>query len=102
MLPQLLLNAGSYSGAWLLCLLAVALSLVYVRLNDAKLTTLSKEANSISPHRWTDDEIRKCHDELVNSPQCLLEGKLPPKTGRRYIVVGGVSGVATRFCLQAH
>lgn len=73
--------------------LLVAVSLLcaaYIISNDAKLARVSAEAQSISPRRWTEDEIRACHARLVDGPKSVLEGKLPPKTGRRYIVVGGV------------
>lgn len=64
----------------------------YVWLNDAKLTRLPAEAASISPERWTDERIQRSYTALRDSGKSsLLDGKLPPKTGRRYVVVGGVS-----------
>ncbi|KAI0694963.1 hypothetical protein BC835DRAFT_988614 [Cytidiella melzeri] len=74
---------------WLLILLVPLLCVSYIWLNDAKLTRLPPEAASLSPHRWTDEEIRDCYAGLMDGSKSLLEGKLPPKTDRRYIVVGG-------------
>ena len=71
--------------------LAVAiLCVVYIRSNDAKLDRLPPEALAISPKRWTTEDINTCHASLKDGPSSLFEGKLPPKTGRRYIVIGGV------------
>jgi len=83
------IDIGSVQTTWLLAFLLPLLCFSYLLLNDAKLTRLPLEATSISPHRWTEEEIRECHASLVNGPKSVLEGKLPPKTGRRYIVVGG-------------
>jgi hypothetical protein len=67
---------------------------LYVWLNDRKLTRQPPEATSLSPHRWTEKEIRECYASLENGPKSILQDKLPPKTGRRYIVTGGVCATA--------
>ncbi|GJE86581.1 NAD(P)-binding protein [Phanerochaete sordida] len=73
-----------------LALLALPLLLVlYVKLNDAKLERLPPEAAHISPERWTKEQIKSCYAGLKDGPVSILEGQLPPRTGRRYIVVGG-------------
>ena len=74
----------------LLLALIPLLAFIYIRINDAKLTRLPPEALAISPHRWTDEEILETYARLKDGPKSLFEGKLPPKTGRRYIVTGGV------------
>ncbi|KAH9923308.1 NAD(P)-binding protein [Amylocystis lapponica] len=75
---------------WLTAALVPLLcSYVYVRLNDAKLSSLPPEAAALSPERWTPQAIQRTADELANSPPSLLADQLPPKTGRRYIVTGG-------------
>lgn len=79
------------NDAFWAALLASLLTIFYLRLNDAKLTRLPEEAAGISPERWSDEQIRGCYTSLKGGPSSLLDGKLPPKTGRRYIVVGGVS-----------
>lgn len=65
------------------------LPVLYIRLNDAKLECLPPEAVRISSKRWTKEEIEVCHAGLKDGPVSVLDGKLPPRTGRRYIVVGG-------------
>ena len=76
----------------LLAILAVPLLFpLYIWLNDAKLTRLPPEALRISPERWSEEGIRECYASLKDGPTSLLNGQLPPRTGRRYIVVGGVS-----------
>ncbi|EKM56588.1 uncharacterized protein PHACADRAFT_207796 [Phanerochaete carnosa HHB-10118-sp] len=73
-----------------LALLAIPLLLVlYVWLNDAKLEQLPTEAARISPERWTKEKIELCYAGLKDGPISVLDEKLPPRTGRRYIVVGG-------------
>ncbi|KAA1473011.1 NAD-P-binding protein [Dentipellis sp. KUC8613] len=62
---------------------------LYIRSNDAKLTALPKDlAAAFSPHRLTPEDARKAAEELAKSP-ITVDAVLPPKTGRRYIVVGG-------------
>ncbi|KAH9926777.1 NAD(P)-binding protein [Fomitopsis serialis] len=65
------------------------LLVLYIRLNDAKLGRIPPEAAVLSPKRWTPEEVRRTVDELAASPASLLNEKLPPKTGRRYIITGG-------------
>ena len=81
-------------STWLVVSAILLLCVSYVWLNDAKLARIPPEALAISPKRWSTDEIKACHAKLANGPSSLFENKLPPKTGRRYIVVGGVSGPA--------
>ncbi|KAI0944932.1 hypothetical protein AcV7_001602 [Taiwanofungus camphoratus] len=73
---------------WLL-VFSFVLFVLYVRGNDAKLSRIPPEAAAFSPDRWTEDELQRTHKSLVGSPKSLLRGKLPPRTGRRYIVIGG-------------
>lgn len=70
----------------------VALIAAYIWLNDLKLKRLPPEASSLSPHRWTRETVKEEYEKSgLKDEHSLLEGKLPPQTGRRYIVVGGVS-----------
>ncbi|KAJ6631058.1 3-beta hydroxysteroid dehydrogenase/isomerase family-domain-containing protein [Mycena sp. CBHHK59/15] len=70
-------------------LLLVPVSLfLYIRLNDRRLTRIPEAALSFSPTRSTPDDIRLTGARLLESPISILD-QLPPKTGRRYIVVGG-------------
>jgi hypothetical protein len=77
--------------AWLLGLLAIPLFLfLYIRHNDKALTRLAPEALAFSPTRYTPDIVRSTAKRLVEHPITVLD-QIPTKTGRRYIVVGGVS-----------
>ena len=76
----------------LLCFFSVVLLCLYlyIRLNDAKLMDLPLEvAAAFSPHRISP---RDALEASAVSKKSTLESKafLPPRTGRRYIVVGGV------------
>ena len=84
-----------------LVFLAIAFLLfaLYIYTNDAKLTRIPPEALALSPERWTEEEIRACYAKLEGQKETKLfdERTLPPRTGRRYIVIGGVS---TRAFIQ--
>ena len=67
---------------------------LYVRANDAKIARLAPEAVAVSPERWTKEDVQRVASSpaLTSSSASLFKPEeLPPKTGRRYIVVGGVS-----------
>ncbi|KAG6844901.1 hypothetical protein H0H87_002600 [Tephrocybe sp. NHM501043] len=70
---------------------AVILSLLflYARLNNKRLLRLPDEVAAFSPKRWTPDYVRNAAAKLADSPPITVNQQLPPKTGRRYIVVGG-------------
>ncbi|OBZ78064.1 3beta-hydroxysteroid-dehydrogenase/decarboxylase isoform 2 [Grifola frondosa] len=77
-------------AVWLTLSAAIPLLVyLYVRANDAKLSQLPPQATALSPSRWTAEAIQRTAKELDQSPPALLSDELPPKTGRRYIVVGG-------------
>lgn len=73
------------------------LVVLYIRVNDAKLGRIAPEAAAFSPKRWAPEEVRHAVDELASSSASLLNGQLPPKTGRRYIITGGVSIIIRLF-----
>jgi hypothetical protein len=78
------------STVTLLCLFLVLILYLYVRLNDAKLKQLPHEvAVAFSPQRISP---RDALEAAAISEKTTLDSKsfLPPRTGRRYIVVGGV------------
>lgn len=78
------------------------LSYLYISSNDSKLQRLPPEAALASPDRWTDDDVKRAAHELSGTPASLLEGKLPPRTGRRYIVVGGVRATTSMIRLGVY
>jgi hypothetical protein len=64
---------------------------LYIRLNDAKLMELPCDvASAFSPQRIS---AKDALEAAAKWEKTTLESKkfLPPKTGRRYIVIGGVS-----------
>ncbi|KAJ7152589.1 3-beta hydroxysteroid dehydrogenase/isomerase family-domain-containing protein [Mycena crocata] len=74
--------------AWLVLLLSFALLYLYTRLNDRRLTYIPKSALSFSPARCTPEDVQKTAARLAKSPISISD-QIPPKTGRRYIVIGG-------------
>lgn len=76
----------------LLCyaVLPVVALYTYIVLNDNKLCQLPPEAEVFSPDRLTPQDAVAAFKKLQEKPVDISDF-LPPKTGRRYIVVGGVS-----------
>ncbi|KAF8491903.1 NAD-P-binding protein [Russula emetica] len=73
----------------ILVLLLALLLYLYIRLNDAKLMKLPHEvASAFSPHRIS---ARDALEAAARSETTRFDSKtfLPPRTGRRYIIVGG-------------
>jgi hypothetical protein len=60
--------------------------LYLVHLNSAMNGT-PEEATKISPRRWTVEEIKETYKRICENPIDYTE-HLPPKLGRRYIVIG--------------
>ena len=72
-------------------LLIPLLLYIYIRLNDAKLMNLpSYVEDTFSPHRVTDEDATRTAARLAEIP-ITVKSSLSPQTGRRYIIVGGVS-----------
>ncbi|OCH93928.1 NAD(P)-binding protein [Obba rivulosa] len=76
-------------GLWLLIAAVFVLAYLYVRTNDSKLAKLSPEASALTPERWNAKAVQNTAAMLADSPYILRAESLPPRTGRRYIVVGG-------------
>ncbi|KAI0047713.1 NAD-P-binding protein [Auriscalpium vulgare] len=75
------------AGAALLA--AALLFYVYVRVNDAKIMDLPPDvASAFSAKRITPEEAREVAGRIQTSPHSV-DTVLPPRTGRRYIVLGG-------------
>ena len=76
----------------ILCLFPVLLLYLYVRLNDTKLMQLPHDvASAFSPKRISAKDALEAA-ETWEKTSTTLSAKvfLPPTTGRRYIIVGGV------------
>lgn len=70
-------------------LTSLSLLFLYVYRNDQKLHRIPPRALTFSPSRSSTDDARLTARKHANSPGSVRD-QLPPKTGRRYIVVGGV------------
>lgn len=77
--------------------LGVCLLGLYIRLNDQRLQVLPPELEKLSPKRLSLEDVRAEAKKLDSQESIASKEVLPPKTGRRYIVVGGVSN-AFRCC----
>ncbi|KAJ7487813.1 3-beta hydroxysteroid dehydrogenase/isomerase family-domain-containing protein [Mycena latifolia] len=82
---------------WLL--LFPALLYVYIKLNDQRLTHIPKDALAFSPARCTPEDVHETAAQLLKSPISIVD-QLPPKTGRRYIVVGGAGFLGGWIVMQ--
>jgi hypothetical protein len=73
---------------WAVALAVAVIGVVWLaRINSAMLS-VPEEVRKISPRRWTKKELRDTYDRLKQTP--IDFGKhLPPRLGRRYVVVGG-------------
>ncbi len=71
--------------------LLVLAAFLYIRSNDAKLASLPERAAAFSRTRWTEKNVEAMAAKVAASDEISVDEQIPPKTGRRYIVVGGVS-----------
>jgi nucleoside-diphosphate-sugar epimerase len=62
---------------------------LYMLRNDRALKSSPASAIAFSKERWTPENCRVAAEQLSNAPLSVAD-QIPPKTGRRYIVVGGV------------
>ncbi|KAJ7432885.1 3-beta hydroxysteroid dehydrogenase/isomerase family-domain-containing protein [Mycena galericulata] len=89
--------------AWMWILGSLALSIVllfiYTRLNDHRLTRIPERALSFSPVRTRPEETHQTAAKLLAYPISISD-QIPPRTGRRYIVVGGAGFVGGWIVLQ--
>jgi hypothetical protein len=81
----------SFTGGLILSLVALLFVYLYGKLNDAKLTKVPPEVRAQASSDFSPENIRLTAARLKESP-FQINNHLPPRTGRRYIVVGGVSG----------
>ncbi|KAF9446582.1 NAD(P)-binding protein [Macrolepiota fuliginosa MF-IS2] len=63
---------------------------LYVYTNDRKITRLPDDYESLTTKgRCTPADVRETAARLAQGPLLSIDDQLPPKTGRRYIIVGG-------------
>ena len=79
-----------FSGASFPSLAALLLTYLYVKLNDAKLSNVPLEVCAQAHSDFSPENVRSAAMRLKESPH-QINNRLPARTGRRYIVVGGVS-----------
>ncbi|KAL4919351.1 hypothetical protein BDW62DRAFT_44400 [Aspergillus aurantiobrunneus] len=72
----------------LIFLCAVVFGTLYIYHVNSAMCDVPKEARNLSPHRWTVNEIMTAYKKAAQAPIDVAES-LPPRQGRRYIVVGG-------------
>lgn len=64
-------------------ILLTCLPVLYIRINDRRLGAIPQKALTLSPKRWTDEEIQETYERCQEQP---VRVNLPTRTGRRYIV----------------
>ena len=79
-----------FAGGLILFLTPLLLAFLYTKLNDAKLGKIPPELQARRTADLSPESVRLTMARLKESP-IKIASRLPPRTGRRYIVVGGVS-----------
>jgi hypothetical protein len=80
----------SFAGGMILFLTSLLLVYLYGKLNDAKLAQVPPEVRAQATCDFSPENIRVTATRLKEYP-VQITAHLPPRTGRRYIVVGGVN-----------
>jgi len=81
---------GSYIQYVGLSLAFFLVLVLYILWNDRSLRITPSTALFFGPKRYTPEDVRATAERLANSTPLEDKEVLPPKTGRRYIIVGGV------------
>jgi hypothetical protein len=93
--------AMGFTGLVFFSLAVQLLIYLYAKLNDAKLSKVPPEVKAQAPSNFSLENIRSTAIRLIESP-LQINNRLPPRTGRRYIVVGGVSGEFVLLRIMHH
>ena len=88
-LPRAPYTAMGFAGGLILSLAALLLVYLYGKLNDTKLAKVPSEIRAQKTCDFSPENIRLTAARLKEFP-LQINSRLPPRTGRRYIVVGGV------------
>jgi hypothetical protein len=80
----------AFAGGLILSLTALLLIYLYAKLNDGKLSKVPPEIRAQATCDFSPENIRLTAARLKESP-LQINSRLPPRTGRLYVVVGGVS-----------
>ncbi|KAL4972158.1 hypothetical protein BDW66DRAFT_163084 [Aspergillus desertorum] len=70
----------------ILCIAVIGF--IYLNHVNNAMYNVPEEARRLSPQRWTVDEIKAAYKRAIHNPIDVTKS-LPPRQGRRYIVVGG-------------
>lgn len=68
--------------------LSAILAIAWLLRINAAMLSVPEDARRASPHRWTKQQIRDTYEQVKQKPIDFVK-HLPPRLGRRYIVVGG-------------
>lgn len=88
--------ANYVAGFWVIF---AGLGLWYNNLNNAALIRIPPRVFELSPVRWEKADFKAVAKKMDASP-VAIEEHLPPRTGRKYIMVGGVSSVFLFECVR--
>lgn len=77
-----------------------ALAVLYLWKLNRALRATPPEVLALSPHRWTEQEIRATYRRLEQAPLRWAPHLPPARPGRRYVVVGGSGGVGGQIILH--
>ncbi|KAJ7248570.1 hypothetical protein B0H12DRAFT_1211085 [Mycena haematopus] len=80
-------------------LFLIALLALFIRSNDRRLTKIPASALLVSPTRCTSKDVHLTAAKLLQTPISITD-QIPPKTGRRYIVVGGAGFLGGWIVMQ--
>ncbi|KAJ5959766.1 uncharacterized protein N7479_006916 [Penicillium vulpinum] len=64
------------------------LAALYMWRVNCAMKVVPEEAQKLSPHRWTVEEIKAAYKRSLETPIDVTKS-LPPKQSRRYVIVGG-------------
>jgi hypothetical protein len=73
---------------WAVALAALAITLAWLARVNSAMQSVPEEISRLLPRRWTKKELRDTYERLKQNPVDFAK-LLPPRLGRRYVVVGG-------------
>ncbi|KAL2132299.1 hypothetical protein VTI74DRAFT_3962 [Chaetomium olivicolor] len=84
---------------WAVVAAVIGIVLLWLRQVNKGMMAVPEEARKASPRRWTKQELRETYERLKRQPYDFSK-LLPPRLGRRYVVVGGSGLVGGDIVLQ--
>ncbi|KAI0012177.1 NAD(P)-binding protein [Xylariaceae sp. FL0662B] len=77
----------------------ITIGIVWVWKLNTALKTTPPEVLAVSPHRWTEQEMKDTYQRVKANPIDWTK-HLPPRLDRRYVVTGGCGGVGGQIVLH--